>query len=65
MEFYNVKTRQKVDVAEKDIKKQKMEKKTSKGTTQVRYAAVTEVDGTRLFKFINEETYKNLNVPEA
>ncbi|MEP0765112.1 MAG: hypothetical protein HRF45_01025 [Fimbriimonadia bacterium] len=64
MQFYNVKTRQPVEVAEKDIKKQKMERKTSKGK-QVRYAVTATVDGTKLFKFINEETFKSLKVPEV
>jgi hypothetical protein len=64
MEFFNVKTRQKVDVPDSQIKKMKMQRQTSKGV-QVRYAVTAEVGGTKLFKFVNEATYKALNVPEA
>lgn len=64
MEFYNVKTRSKVEVPESNIKRQKFERKTAKGV-QVRYAVVAVVDGTKLTKFVNEATYKSLKVPEA
>lgn len=65
MQFYDVKTRQSVEVADDKIQKKKMERKTSKGTNQTRYAAVAVVDGRNLFKFINEATYNSLKVPEA
>ncbi|MEI6512659.1 MAG: hypothetical protein WCO51_05210 [bacterium] len=64
MEFFNVKTREKVTVPDSDIKKLKIERKTSKGV-QVRYAVTTEVGGTKLFKFVNEATFMSLNVPET
>lgn len=64
MQFYNVKTRKKVDVPESQLKKQRFERKTSKGM-QVRYAVTAEVDGTKLFKFVNEKDYKALSAPEV
>jgi hypothetical protein len=64
MQFYNVKTRESVEVPENQIKKTKMERKTAKGK-QVRYAVTAEVNGTKLFKFVNEATYNSLKVPEA
>jgi hypothetical protein len=63
MEFYNVKTRKKVRVPDTQIKKKKMKRKTAKGT-QVRYAVTADVDGTKLFKFVSEDTFNSLKVPE-
>ena len=65
MEFYNVRTRAKVTVPDNQVKKQKLERTTSKGNRQTRYAAVAEADGTRLMRFIDEKTYQSLNVPEV
>jgi hypothetical protein len=63
VEFYNVKTRQKVEVPEGQLKKQKLERTTAKGV-QVRYAVKAVVDGTSLTRFVNEQTFRSLNVPE-
>ena len=68
MQFYNLKTKKKVEVAEQDIKKRRMVRTTSGGTRQERYAAVASihVDGKplQMFKFLNKETFDSLNVPE-
>jgi hypothetical protein len=64
VEFYNMKAKRKVDVPEKDIKKQVFEKKGSSGNVQRRYAIVAESDGTKMFKFVSEQTFKSLAVPE-
>lgn len=64
MEFYNVKTKSKITVDEKHIKKQTLTRETSKGKTQTRYALVAEVDGTRLFRFVNQETFNSVKAPE-
>jgi hypothetical protein len=64
VEFYNMKAKRKVDVPEKDIKKQVFEKKGSAGGIQRRYAIVAESDGTKMFKFVSEQTFRSLNVPE-
>jgi hypothetical protein len=63
MQFYNVKTRAKVDVPESQLKKTKYVRKTSKGD-QVRYAVRAHVDGTNLTKFVGKEMYDSLQVPE-
>lgn len=65
MEFYNLKTRSKIDVPEKQIKKQRYERKTANGKTQTRYALIADHDGTRLFRFVNEETFSSTKVPET
>lgn len=65
MEFYNLKTKSKMDVDEKHIKKQTFTRETSGGKTQTRYALVAEVDGTRMFKFVNQKTYESVKAPEA
>lgn len=57
MQFYNLKTRSHVDVPDAQIRKQKMVRKTKNGE-QVRYALTADFNGTKLFKFVNEATYK-------
>ncbi|MFN7171554.1 MAG: hypothetical protein ACK4P3_02035 [Fimbriimonadaceae bacterium] len=64
MQFYDLKTRQHVDVPDKDIKKKKMERTTKSGK-QVRYALVADYDGRKLFKFVNEKTYKDTKADEV
>ena len=64
MQFYNLKTRSHVDVPDAQIRKQKMVRKTKNGQ-QVRYALTADFDGTKLFKFVNEATYKSSNAKEA
>lgn len=64
MKFYNLKTRSHVDVPEGQVKKMKMTRKTKSGE-QTRYALTAEYQGSKLFKFVNEATFKSTNVPEA
>lgn len=63
MQFYNVKTRSKVDVADSQLKKTKYVRKTTKGD-QVRYALRANVNGTNLTKFVSKDVYDSLNVPQ-
>lgn len=64
MEFYDVKSRSKVKIAESAITKKKMVKKTGKGT-QTRYALIGKHDGRDLWKFVNEEVFNKMNVQEV
>lgn len=64
MEFYNVKTRSKVNIPDNELKKQKFQRTTSGGKQQTRYAVVAETGGTKLFRFVDEKTYQSLKVPE-
>ena len=64
MQFYNLKTRSHVDVPDGQIRKQKMVRKTKNGE-QVRYALTADFNGTKLFKFVNEATYKSSSAREA
>lgn len=64
MKFYNLKTRSHVDVPEGNVKKTKMVRKTKTGE-QVRYALTAEYEGSKLFRFVNEATYKSTNVKEV
>jgi hypothetical protein len=64
MKFYNLKSRTHVDVPESNVRKTKMVRKTKNGE-QVRYALTAEHEGTKLFKFVNEATYKSTNVKEV
>jgi hypothetical protein len=69
MEFYNLKTKQKVEVPESEMKKRRSVRTTSGGTRQERYAVVADVDvdgkPLRMFKFINKATFDSLAVPEV
>lgn len=68
MEFYSVKHRKKVTVADSDIKK-KMFNSGNGESSRTRYAAVaeTKVDGdtVKLTKFINKQTFDDLKVDEV
>ena len=64
MQFYNLKTRSHVDIPETDVRKKKMTRKTKSGE-QVRYGLTATYQGTPLFKFVNEATYKSSNAREA
>jgi hypothetical protein len=64
MKFYNLKTRSHVEVPEGDVRKMKMVRKTKSGE-QVRYALTATYQGSKLFKFINEATYKSSTAKEA
>jgi hypothetical protein len=63
MQFYNVKTRSKVEVPDNQLKKTKYVRKTSKGD-QVRYAVRAQVNGTNLTKFVGKDVFDSLQVPE-
>lgn len=64
MKFYNLKTRSHVDVPDSNVRKTKMQRKTKSGT-QTRYALTAEYEGTKLFKFVNEATFKSTDVKEV
>ncbi|HVT13964.1 MAG TPA: hypothetical protein VHE55_17000 [Fimbriimonadaceae bacterium] len=64
MQFYNLKTRSHVDVPDGDVRKMKMTRKTKSGE-QTRYALTANYQGTKLFKFINEASYKSSTCKEA
>ncbi len=64
MKFYNLKTRSHVDVPEADVRKTKMVRKTKSGE-QTRYALTATYEGAKLYKFVNEKTFKDTNVKEV
>jgi Holliday junction resolvase len=63
IEFYDVKSREKVSIPEDQIKKTVYHPKGSGG--KPRYALRAEHNGTNLTKFVNKDTYDSMNVPEA
>lgn len=64
MEFYNLRTRSKVDIADGKISKCKMKRETKSGT-QIRYALIGEHDGNKLYKFVNEKDFNSKSYPEV
>jgi hypothetical protein len=52
--FYDVKTRQKVEVADGDVSKTKYERTTKDGKVQVRYALRGKFEGRNLTKFVSQ-----------
>jgi hypothetical protein len=69
VEFYNLKSKKTVEIANAHIRKRRSVRTTSGGKVQERYAAVAEINegGTpmKLFKFVNKETFDRLDVPEV
>jgi hypothetical protein len=63
MEFYDLKSRAKVKIADSDISKKKMIRKTKTGE-QVRHALMAKYDGRILYKFVSEKDYNAANVKE-
>ena len=61
MEFYNLKTKQKVDIPESGLRKSTLVQKNGKHT----YAVTGEDNGTKLFRFISKRQYDALQVPET
>jgi len=64
MQFYNLKTRSHVEIPDSDIQKMKMTRKTKSGE-QVRYALTATLEGSKLFKFVNEATYLSSTAKEV
>ena len=60
MEFYNVKTRQKVDIPESGLRKRTLVQKSGNRT----YAVTGEESGTKLVRFVSKQQYDALQVPE-
>ncbi len=60
MEFYNVKTRQKVDIPESRLRKRILLQKNGNHT----YAVTAEENGTNLVRFVSKQQYYDLQVPE-
>ena len=63
IEFYDVRKRAKVSVDEGQIRKTSYERQTKAGKTQVRYALVAQVEGSKLTKFVSKDTWDALDVP--
>jgi hypothetical protein len=61
IEFYDVKSRQKVEIPENEIRKTTY---TKEGSSSVRYALRATYQGTNLTKFVKQEDWERLNVPE-
>jgi hypothetical protein len=68
MQFFNLKTKQMVEIADAEVSKRRSVRVTSGGSKQERYAAVAEVrvDGKplKLFKFVDRATFDRLPGPE-
>ncbi|HUD11400.1 MAG TPA: hypothetical protein VMS08_03245 [Candidatus Saccharimonadia bacterium] len=61
--FYDVKTRQKVDVPESDVSKTKYERTTKEGKVQVRYALRGKFEGRNLTKFVGQADWDAFEGP--
>ena len=60
IQFYNVKTRSKVDVPLSEVTTTTFERTAKNGDVQTRYAARAEQDGMKLVKFIKKELFDEL-----
>jgi hypothetical protein len=64
IQFYDVRSRQKVDVPEERIRKTRYERATKDGGTRTSYALRGEHNGTKLTKFVSQADWEKLDVPE-
>ena len=64
VQFYDVKSRQKVDVDESDVRKTTYEQTRKDGSVNKRYALRAKYQGTQLTKFVKQADWEALNVPE-
>lgn len=60
IQFYDVKSRQKVDIPESELRKTTYSKE---GSSTVRYALRATHNGTNLTKFVKKEDWDSLDVP--
>jgi hypothetical protein len=63
--FYDVKTRESVDVPESDVSKTKYERTTKDGKVQVRYALRGSYEGRNLTKFVSQATWDSFDGKEV
>ena len=63
IQFYSVKTKQKVSIPTSELKKVRYQKKTSAGT-KTTYALRAEHDGQQLTKFVSKADWDSPDVPE-
>jgi hypothetical protein len=61
--FYDVKTRQSVEVPESDVSKTKYERTTKAGKVQVRYALRGKYEGRNLTKFVGQADWDAFEGP--
>jgi hypothetical protein len=64
IQFYDVKTRQKVGVPESEVRKTKFTKDTKDGGTRTTYALRAVHEGRKLMKFASKADWESLAVPE-
>ena len=58
IEFYNVRKRKKVQIANEDVERRVLESKTKTGEVRLRYAfAAVDEDGTKMLKFCKKADY--------
>ena len=60
MEFYNVKTKQKVDIPESGLRKRTLVQKNGRHA----YAVTVKESGAKLVRFVSKRQYDDLQAPE-
>jgi hypothetical protein len=63
IEFYDVKSRQKVSIPESAVRKTSYEKPGKDGKVNVRYAFRAEHQGTKLTRFVSKADWEALDAP--
>lgn len=61
--FYDVKSRQSVEVNDSDVTRTKYERTTKDGKVQVRYALRGKYEGRNLTKFVSEANWNATDAP--
>lgn len=63
IEFYDVKLREKVGIADSQVRKTTYKREGKNGKINVRYALRAENQGTKLTKFVSQADWDALEVP--
>ncbi|MCX7997294.1 MAG: hypothetical protein N2691_06120 [Patescibacteria group bacterium] len=63
VEFYNVKTRQKVQIDDSKIRKTKYSRTAKDGSVQYRYAFRAQDNGVNLTKFVSKDVWDAVDAP--
>ena len=64
IQFYDVKTREKVGVPESEVRKTRFVKDTKDGGTRTTYALRATHEGRQISKFCSKADWESLQVPE-
>lgn len=64
MQFYDVRSKSKVEIDDSKLTRKKYVRTTKNGSTQTRYAVRASHNGGNLTRFVSEADYNSMSAPE-